>query len=192
MSSDLNTKLNTVQTKLNAPKGQTNKFGGYQYRSNEDILKAVKPHLEEVGAVIVQSDNIELIGDRVYVCCTSEFIDCESGEMVTNKAYAREPMNKKGMDEAQITGATSSYARKYSLNGLLLIDDSKDADSMDNTKHHETPQEPQKPWLNDITSVVEYAKGQGMDGDNAVKTARQKYAVSKKVAEQIKQAVNNG
>lgn len=120
--------LSQVQANLNAPKGQVNKFGGYSYRSCEDILQAVKPLLGE--AVILVSDEIKLIGDRYYVEATAKFIF--SGETVENKAYAREPVIKKGMDEAQITGATSSYARKYALNGLLLIDDNKDADTQDN------------------------------------------------------------
>lgn len=120
--------LSEVQANLNAPKGQVNKFGGYSYRSCEDILQAVKPLLSE--AVILVSDEIKLIGDRYYVEATAKFIF--GGETVENKAYAREPVIKKGMDEAQITGATSSYARKYALNGLLLIDDNKDADTQDN------------------------------------------------------------
>jgi len=117
--------LSNVQANLNAPKGQVNKFGGYSYRSCEDILQAVKPLLGD--AVILVSDEVKLIGDRYYIEATAKFI-C-NGEVVENKAYAREPVVKKGMDEAQITGATSSYARKYALNGLLLIDDNKDADT---------------------------------------------------------------
>jgi hypothetical protein len=185
----VNVKLNQVQCSLNAPKGQYNSFGKYNYRSNEDILGALKPILNDVGAVVVQSDTVKIIGDRVYVESTAQFIDCETGEMVENTAFAREPMNKKGMDEAQITGATSSYARKYALNGLFLIDDSKDADSMDNTKHHETPQEPEKPWLNDISKLVDVAKTSGWNGEEAVKQARQNYAVSKKTADEIKTAI---
>lgn len=128
-------KLLIVQSELNAPKSQYNKFGGYKYRSNEDILNAVKPLLKKVKAVIIQSDEIIQIGERYYVKVTSEFIDIEAlGEtsklkIISNTAYAREAENKKGMDEAQITGSASSYARKYSLNGLLAIDDSKDPDT---------------------------------------------------------------
>ena len=120
--------LSQVQANLNAPKGQINKFGGYYYRSCEDILQAVKPLLGD--AIILVSDEIKLIGDRYYVEATAKFV--LGGEVIENKAYAREPVVKKGMDDAQITGATSSYARKYALNGLLLIDDNKDADTQDN------------------------------------------------------------
>ena len=123
-------KLAKVQHDLNAPKGQFNKFGGYSYRSCEDILQAVKPLLN--GAVITVSDEIKVLGDRVYVQATATFSDGEHS--VSTTAFAREALTKKGMDESQITGSASSYARKYALNGLLLIDDNKDADTRDNTK----------------------------------------------------------
>ena len=119
-----------VQAVLNAPKGQFNNFGKYSYRNCEDILQAVKPLLGT--AVILLSDDIKVHADRVYVEATAKF--CYEGETIEVKALAREAQNKKGMDDAQITGAASSYARKYALNGLLLIDDNKDADSQDNSK----------------------------------------------------------
>ena len=119
--------LTGVQAKLKAPKNQVNKFGGYKYRSCEDILEAVKPLLDECDATLTISDSIELIADRVYVKATATFKAGEEVESVT--AYAREPSNKKGMDEPQITGTASSYARKYALNGLFLIDDTKDPDT---------------------------------------------------------------
>ena len=132
----LKEKLLMVQTKLNAPKNRMNKFGGYSYRSCEDILEAVKPILAEVKASIRLSDNIEIIGNRVYVRATALFFHAEkvtdkeeSVELIMAEAYAREPEEKKGMDAAQITGTASSYARKYALNGLLLIDDAKDPDT---------------------------------------------------------------
>jgi len=118
-------KLAEIQQKLKAPKGQTNKFGGYNYRSCEDILEAVKPLLG--GATLILSDAIEAIGGRVYVRATATLTDKDSAWMST--AYAREAEAKKGMDEAQITGSASSYARKYALNGLLCIDDTRDSDS---------------------------------------------------------------
>ena len=120
--------LGELQASVHVPKGQTNKFGGYAYRSCEDILQAVKPHLN--GAVILVSDEIKLIGDRFYIEATAKFVFGDT--VIENKAFAREPAIKKGMDESQITGTASSYARKYALNGLLLIDDNKDADTMDN------------------------------------------------------------
>lgn len=122
-------KLMNVQKELKAPKNQYNNFGKYHYRSCEDILEGLKPVLSKYGATLFITDSIELIGDRYYVKATAEFMDIESGESVKNSAFARESIDKKGMDDSQITGATSSYARKYALNGLFLIDDTKDADT---------------------------------------------------------------
>ena len=122
-------KLMTVQTKLRAPKGQYNSYGGYSYRSCEDILEALKPLLAEVGAIVNISDEVKLIGDRFYVEATAMFLDCETGDSIVARASAREAQTRKGMDDSQITGAVSSYARKYALNGLFAIDDNKDADS---------------------------------------------------------------
>jgi hypothetical protein len=118
-------KLAKVQAELNAPKNQRNSFGNYNYRNCEDILQAVKPLLRD--CIITITDDIHIVGDRVYVKATATFSDGEHS--VSTTAFAREPLSKKGMDESQITGAASSYARKYALNGLLLIDDNKDADS---------------------------------------------------------------
>ena len=128
--SEIIKKLAEIQKKLNAPKSQWNGFGKYSYRNCEDILQAVKPMLGE--AVILVSDEIQVIGDRFYVVATATLK--HAGEELSTKAYARESLDKKGMDAAQVTGATSSYARKYALNGLLLIDDNKDADSADNSQ----------------------------------------------------------
>jgi hypothetical protein len=125
-------RLRCVQRDLKAPKNQYNSFGKYRYRSCEDILEGVKPILQEYGCAIVLSDTIEQIGDRFYVKATATFYDCETGESMSNTAYARESDDKKGMDASQITGTASSYARKYALNGLLLIDDTKDADTDEN------------------------------------------------------------
>lgn len=135
-------KLAFVQQKLEAPKGQYNNFGRYKYRSNEDILEALKPILDEANCALVQSDEMILLGDRYYVKATSRLIDNDNGEDVFNTAYARESLTKKGMDESQITGSCSSYARKYSLSGLLCIDDNKDVDSYnkhDNEKKQKRP-----------------------------------------------------
>ena len=123
------TKLIAVQTELKAPKGQYNSFGKYHYRSCEDILEAVKPLLNKQGCALVIADNLEYIGDRYYIKATVTIYDKETGENVCNSAYAREEESKKGMDGSQITGTASSYARKYALNGLFLIDDTKDADT---------------------------------------------------------------
>ena len=121
-------KLVEVQNKLKAPKSQFNSFGKYNYRNAEDILEAVKPILKEIGATTLLKDEIALIGDRYYLKTTAIFVDIETGEKIEVEAIAREAEEKKGMDSAQVTGATSSYARKYALNGLFLIDDTKDND----------------------------------------------------------------
>jgi len=129
--------LQDIQRELKAPKGQENKFGGYKYRSCEDIMEAVKPLLDKYGATLTVSDDIVFIGDkddtRFYIKATATLCATENGEVLAQTtAFAREPLAKKGMDESQITGAASSYARKYALNGLFCIDDTKDADTMDN------------------------------------------------------------
>ena len=125
-------KIVAIQSELKAPKGQYNSLGKYNYRSCEDILEGVKPLLAKHGLVLTIQDSIELIGDRYYVKATATITDGK--ENVSTSAYARESLDKKGMDASQVTGATSSYARKYALNGLLAIDDTKDADTMDNSK----------------------------------------------------------
>ena len=120
-------KLMDVQKKLKAPKGQFNKFGGYHYRSCEDILEAAKPLCVEAGLLLTVSDEVVMIGERYYVKATAKVADGTNEFSVT--AYAREEETKKGMDGSQITGTASSYARKYALNGLFCIDDTKDADT---------------------------------------------------------------
>jgi hypothetical protein len=122
-------KLSKIQQNLKAPKGQFNSFGKYHYRNCEDILEAVKKHLGD--CVLTLSDEVVLVGNRVYVKATATIADSENSLSVS--AYAREADSKKGMDDSQLTGSTSSYARKYALNGLFAIDDTKDADSQDNT-----------------------------------------------------------
>ncbi len=120
--------LNYIQSNLKAPKGQFNSFGKYHYRSCEDILEGVKPHLKETNTCLVISDDIVTIGDHNYIKATATLYGADGGA-VANSAFAKEPLDKKGMDPSQITGATSSYARKYALNGLFCIDDNKDADT---------------------------------------------------------------
>lgn len=120
--------LNYIQSNLKAPKGQFNSFGKYHYRSCEDILEGVKPHLKETNTCLVISDEIVTIGEHNYIKATATLYGADGGA-VANSAFAKEPLEKKGMDPSQITGATSSYARKYALNGLFCIDDTKDADT---------------------------------------------------------------
>lgn len=120
-------KLMEIQHRLKAPKGQYNSFGKYKYRSCEDILEAVKPIIYELGCDLTLSDEVVLIGDRYYIKATARLKGEDTDEVTT--AYAREDQDKKGMDGSQITGTASSYARKYALNGLFCIDDTKDADT---------------------------------------------------------------
>ncbi len=129
MSHNIRQKLQGIQSSLKAPKGQTNKFGGYKYRSCEDILTALKPLLAEWECSLVIHDEIVEVGGRVYVKSTSTVTESHGDTVSEASAYAREAETKKGMDDAQITGSASSYARKYSLNGLFAIDDTKDADA---------------------------------------------------------------
>jgi len=124
-------KLMAIQQELNCPKGNFNSFGKYKYRSCEDILEAVKPLLKINDVVLTLSDEIVNVGDRFYIKATATLKDDK--ESIETVAYARECLSKKGMDESQLTGSCSSYARKYALNGLFCIDDVKDADTMDNT-----------------------------------------------------------
>ena len=132
--------LIAIQAELKAPKGQYNSFGKYHYRSCEDIFEALKPLLEKHGASVTIEDELILIGDRYYVKATATFCSI-SGYTRSVSAYAREEETKKGMDGSQITGASSSYARKYALNGLFLIDDTKDSDS---TNEHDKGQDNNK------------------------------------------------
>lgn len=132
---DIAERLANIQAKLKAPKNQENKFGGYKYRSCEDILEAVKPLLKEEAVVLTISDTIEEVGGRIYVKATASIMDGWS--TISTTAYAREAEARKGMDDSQVTGSASSYARKYALNGLFAIDDTKDADA---TNTHEKGQ----------------------------------------------------
>lgn len=145
-----------IQQGLKAPKGQYNNFGHYKYRSCEDILEAVKPLLAEQSCTLVITDDIVMIGERFYLKATATITNSEGMKEVAT-AFAREQDNKAGMDSSQLTGATSSYARKYALNGLFCIDDTKDADTMDNTNEgHRAPasatqpkQEDNRPWMSE-------------------------------------------
>lgn len=136
--------LITIQSELKAPKSQFNKFGGYKYRKAEDILEAVKPLLAKQKCTLTITDDVVLIGNRIYVKATAT-IKNEKGECETTTGWAREEETKKGMDGSQITGASSSYARKYALNGLFAIDDNADSDTTNtgqqNNVHHQAAQQ---------------------------------------------------
>jgi len=139
-------RLGLIQAELKAPKDLNNSFGGFKYRSNESILEAVKPLLIKYDMVLTQVDELVLTGDRYYIRAISTLEDIHGQGTKVTTALAREDESKKGMDASQVTGATSSYARKYSLNGMFLIDDTKDADSDEHHKQRvRTPNQPSKP-----------------------------------------------
>jgi C1A family cysteine protease len=167
----MNEKLIKIQSELKAPKNQRNNFGNYNYRSCEDILEAVKPLLKAQGLTITISDTVENIGNHNYVKATATISD--GTDKIEVSAYAREAETKKGMDDSQITGSTSSYARKYALNGLFAIDDTKDADSQDNRS--QAPKTPQKakpdPLAKAKRQIGDYFQTQGLN------TVQQKAAI---------------
>lgn len=134
--------LIAIQSELKAPKSQFNKFGGYKYRKAEDILEAAKPLLAKQKCTLIITDDVVLIGNRIYVKATA-IIKNEKGECETSTGWAREEETKKGMDGSQITGASSSYARKYALNGLFAIDDNQDSDATNEVQHQEAQQQTQ-------------------------------------------------
>lgn len=178
-----------VQRALKAPKGQKNSFGNYNYRSCEDILEAVKPLCVERGLLLTLSDSMILVGDRIYVEATASV--SKNGECVQVKAYAREADNKKGMDVSQITGSASSYARKYALNGLFCIDDTKDADTRDNSSEGQesksiandtTPKQPFNDFAKDTTELFAYIDKQ--DWPDAKKAAMKQSASKDPVLKQ--------
>ena len=134
--------LISIQSELKAPKTQVNRFGGYKYRKAEDILEAVKPLLAKQKCTLIITDDVVLIGNRIYVKATAT-IKNEKGECETTTGWAREEETKKGMDGSQITGASSSYARKYALNGLFAIDDNADSDTTNDGQHQSSQQQAQ-------------------------------------------------
>lgn len=158
-------KLLAVQTELKAPKGQYNSFGKYKYRSCEDILEALKPILARHKATVFLTDELVMVGDRYYVRATAYFVDIEKGEKIETTAYAREEDQKKGMDGSQVTGASSSYARKYALNGMFDIDDNKDSDATNKgeDKEPEKAQPKKNPELTYREKVIITAQERGID-----------------------------
>lgn len=182
-------KLNKIQTELKAPKGQYNSFGKYKYRSCEDILEAIKPFLTETKTVLTINDEIVFIGNRFYVKATAVLADCENeNSFIHNTAFAREDDSKKGMDGSQITGASSSYARKYALNGLFAIDDTKDADTDENAKQQRNStrtQEPERITKEDVQLMRNLCEQKGLDPDSVFPNGIENLTV-----EQMKEAYN--
>lgn len=172
-------KLLAIQQELKAPKGQYNSFGKYKYRSCEDILEAVKPICAKHNALLILSDELVYMGDRYYIKATASLIDTEddlNGE-IDNTAYAREEETKKGMDGSQITGTASSYARKYALNGLFCIDDTKDADTDEYKKQEEKPEPKVDKKIIDLINklATEYAEFKNGNADELIKYYLNKY-----------------
>ena len=157
---EINIKLMNIQQELKAPKVQYNDFGKYAYRSCEDILEAVKPLLKKEKVVLTISDELQYIGNRYYIKANATLIDTESDSTISNSAYAREEETKKGMDGSQITGASSSYARKYALNGLFGIDDNKDSDTTNIQSKEE--KEDKKASPKQIELIQKYYQGENL------------------------------
>lgn len=164
------TKLMNVQNELKVPKNNTNTFGNYKFRNAEDILEALKPLLKKYNATVIITDDVVTTGDRYYIKATVKFIDTETGETIETSALAREDETKKGMDSSQITGSTSSYARKYALNGLFAIDDTKDSDTTN--KHLKD-----EPTLSDaqIKRLYTISNKAGYSADKVKNMVKQKY-----------------
>ena len=172
MSDNVYQKLMRVQSKLKAPKNQFNKFGNYSYRSCEDILEGLKPLLKEVGAILVINDEVVNIANRFYIKATASFISIDDGEKIISSALAREEEERVKFDPAQLTGSVSSYARKYALNGLFAIDDTKDSDSTNKyDKDNITSLNNENKWTNPKLTdnqikrlyAIAYKKGIGAD-----------------------------
>lgn len=190
---NVNEKLMFVQTELKAPKGQYNSFGKYKYRSCEDILEAVKPLLLKNKATLRISDSVVMIGERFYLQATATFTDVESGESIECKAYANESESHKGMTAEQITGTASSYARKYCLNGLFLIDDTKDADTDEyKIQQDGAKKSVSKPKQNKVTSTNDNGNVRYINGvDLQVKVKDVWYDVESLATNQLKWLAKN-
>ena len=180
---ELKQKLLSIQTELKAPKNQFNSFGNYNYRSCEDILEAVKPLCKKGNVLLTLSDTIKHVGERYYVEATATLYDVETDGCISVSAYAREEETKKGMDSSQITGAASSYARKYALNGLFNIDDTKDSDSTNEGegKHKTSPKpkaEPKNDYQSQLKELMDNSKGK-ITGTMIAETIEKKFGKRK-------------
>lgn len=165
-------KLSAIQQRMKVPKSRYNSFGKYNYRSCEDILEEFKAYEAEYKVALIIRDEIVEIGGRIYVKATAQLLDCESALEVSATAYAREAEEKKGMDESQITGTASSYARKYAMNGLFLLDDTKDADTDEYSKQTEPPltKDGDKPATAPMIKTIEaVCKKHGLDPEQVCK-----------------------
>lgn len=190
----MNEKLIKIQQKLKAPKSNTNSFGGYKYRSAEDILEAVKPLVHKQGLSILLGDEVVNIGHANYVKALAILTD-EEGKTIQSTAYAREAETKKGMDEAQITGSASSYARKYALNGLFAIDDTKDPDSQDNSQHvAKKGVDPFAKAKNDLNKMLELYQHESPEAKKKIidTVLGKSIVTTKQEADEVMQALEDG
>lgn len=194
VKSNLTAKLMMIQSELKVPKTQTNNFGNYNYRNCEDILNALKPHLMKYKCVVLLTDELAVIGSRFYVRATAQLVDTESNNTISVNAYAREDLERKKMDGSQLTGSASSYARKYALNGLFAIDDTKDSDYTNQfgkeppqqyqPPKQEPPQPPQLPIQQAKFEINQVARKKG------VKSSEILNDVQKKVKYKINEGIN--
>ena len=194
MSNNIYKKLMLVQSKLKAPKNQYNSFGKYSYRSCEDILEGLKPLLNEVEAIITLNDEVVNIGERFYIKAIATFIDIATGEKVEVSALAREDETKKGMDLAQVTGSVSSYARKYALNGLFAIDDTKDSDSTnkhDKDKGNVTNLNTENKWTNPKLTESQIKRLYAIAYKKGIAADKVKEQVLKKFNKEVKDLTKN-
>lgn len=191
-------KLRNVQVKIKAPKNLYNSFGKYNYRSAEGICEAVKPYLEKEGLALTLSDDVREIGGRFYLEATATLIDLEDGQTVQTKALARESDDKKGMDASQVTGTASSYARKYALNGLFLLDDAKDADTDEYHNQNEpkqsktTKKEASKPESRPLPEIKKEFGGLCVDYAMLCETTPDFNAVAEEIEKRARQVNPDG
>lgn len=180
-------KLSEIQSKIKVPKKQYNSFGKYYYRSTEDIYEEVKKYLKEYNLSLYLYDEIVNIQDRFYIKSTVVLIDCETGEKIETYSFAREEESKKGMDASQVTGASSSYARKYALGSLFLLDDSKDSDYT-NTHNHQSQSKKVLLTEDKIDKAVSYL----LQNNITIDKLKDKYEISKDIEQKILDKIKNG
>jgi hypothetical protein len=174
-----------IQSELKSPKTQRNNFGNYNYRNCEDILEAVKPLLDKYECTLTISDDIVEVGGRVYIKATATFYDIKLGINSSVSAYAREPEQQKGMSESQITGASSSYARKYALNGLFLIDDTKDADATNMHDAVKMVEEKLKPTLKVGTELFDKCRAGFLKDAKNLTAIQERYSMNDETFEAL-------
>ena len=170
---EITQKLSRIQSRIAVEKGQYNSFGGFHYRSCEDILKKLKPLLKEEGCILLLSDKVNLIGERYYIIATAKLICTETNQSLSVDSVAREPLSKKKMDDCQLSGAASSYARKYALNGLFLLDDGVDSDKLNNGKEEEK-EEREELTYNDWQNIVNLGSECGYNQEETKKLVLEK------------------